>query len=91
MQGNDGKFARLIHGDLNYLGPVDLSQYFVQDYSITDNQTFNGLKGVKVDFILSRRLLSHYLTTFLPAACICVVAFTTNYFQVKRESLEKET
>ena len=69
------------------MGPVDLTQYFVVSYNMTDEedtlrQSTNGFTGVKVNFVLSRRLLNQVLTTFLPTIAICVVAFSTNYYQV---------
>ena len=87
VQGNSGNFTRLLAEKLNYLGPVDLTQYFVVSYNITDDentlrQSTNGFSGVRVNFLLSRRLLNQILTTFLPTFAICVVAFTTNYYQV---------
>ena len=56
-------------------------------YNITDEEdtlrkSTNGFNGVRVNFILSRRLLNQILTTFLPTFAICVIAFTTNYYQV---------
>ena len=57
--------------NLNYLGAVDLTQYFVKSYSFSDeDQYLNistfGNKGVQVDFIFSRRLLNQVLTVFMP-------------------------
>ena len=80
--------AQLVKRELNYLGSEDLAQYFIQSYKITDNNSkplasAGGRKGVQVEFVLSRRLFSHILTTFLPTAAICIVAFSTNYFQVQ--------
>ena len=57
--------------ELQYLGPVDLTQYFVQSYTFSDADEYlfkstNGIKGVQVDFIFSRRLLNQILTVFMP-------------------------
>ena len=70
---------------LTYVGPVDLTQYFVKSFKIVDedehlNMSTHGNKGVQVDFIFSRRLLNHILTVFMPSMSICVVAFCTGYF-----------
>ncbi len=86
LQGNDGNFARLVTGQVLYQGPVDLSQYYIQSYSMTDDagqllKAANGHRGIKVEIRLSRRLLSHVLTTFLPTAAICVVSYSTHYFR----------
>ncbi len=77
----------LIRGDLHYLGKVDLSQYYIHSCSMVDNGSLplvsaGGKKGVQVDLVLGRRLLSHILTTFLPTSSICMVAFATGYFHV---------
>ena len=71
FQGNSGNFAKLHMTSLKYLGAVDLTQYFVKEYSFTDkdahlNISTNGNKGVQVDFIFSRRLLNQILTVFMP-------------------------
>ena len=57
--------------ELNYLGAVDLTQYFVKNYTFSDadeylNISTYGNKGVQVDFIFSRRLLNQILTVFMP-------------------------
>ncbi len=72
---------------LNYLGPVDLTQYFVKSYNICGEDEYlrshtQGHTGVKVDVVFSRRLLNQVLTTFLPTIALCIVAFSTNYFKV---------
>ena len=56
---------------LNYLGAVDLTQYFIKDYSFSNEDEYlmkstYGNKGVQVDFIFSRRLLNQILTVFMP-------------------------
>merc|ERR1712117_320615 len=86
MQGNSGNFAKLHMTSLKYLGAVDLTQYFVKEYSFTDkdahlNISTNGNKGVQVDFIFSRRLLNQILTVFMPTIAIVIVSFCTSFFK----------
>ena len=88
LQGNTGNFAKLIKSKLNYLGPVDLTQYFVKSSTIHDEEDLlkastNGNKGVQVDFIFSRRLLNQVLTVFLPTIAIVIVSFCTSLFKVR--------
>ena len=88
MQGNTGNFAKLIKSKLNYLGAVDLTQYFVKSFTIHDEEDLlkastNGNKGVQVDFIFSRRLLNQVLTVFLPTIAIVIVSFCTSLFKVR--------
>ena len=87
MQGNSGEFAKLNKDMLDYLGVVDLTQYFIQSYEIFDDNEFlnkstHGNKGVQVDFIFSRRLLNQVLTVFLPTMSIVIVSFCTSLFKV---------
>ena len=70
-QGNSGNFVKLLKHQLQYLGPEDLTQYFVKSFNISDDDEYvksvtNGKTGVRVDFIFSRRLLNQILTTFMP-------------------------
>ena len=56
---------------LDYLGAVDLTQYFVKSYNFSNDDEYltkstYGIKGVQVDFIFSRRLLNQILTVFMP-------------------------
>ena len=75
LQGNIGNFAKLRMTELKYLGAVDLTQYFVKSYNFSDEDRYlnistYGNKGVKVDFIFSRRLLNQVLTVFLPTVIL---------------------
>ena len=77
----------LVKNDLKYLGPVDLTQYFVKSFEIHDEnerlkRLTDGYKGVIVDFNLSRRLLNQVLTVFMPTIVICIISFTTSFFMV---------
>lgn len=86
-QGNSGNFTKLVDNRLTYLGPVDLTQYFIRSYNITNADTLvrsstHGDKGVQVDIIFSRRLLNQVITVFLPCIAICIMAFSTSYYRV---------
>ena len=89
FQGNTGNFAKLIKNELKYLGPVDLTQYFVKNFTIHDEDDLlktstNGNKGVQIDFIFSRRLLNQVLTVFMPTIAIVIVSFCTTFFKVRQ-------
>ena len=49
MKGNSGRFARLAARDVAYSGPVDLTQYFVEDFGIADADVADGVRGVRGD------------------------------------------
>ncbi len=87
LQGNSGKFSELVAGSLEYLGPSDLLQYYVQSVRFLDDYTIpamekEGITGVQVQVELGRRLLSQMLATYLPTAALCIVSFATNFFKV---------
>ncbi len=81
MKGNSGKFIQLLAAEINYLGPIDLTQYFVEDYTIDEITIPPEIGAVKVELTFGRRILSTILTTYLPTFLICLVSFSTNYFK----------
>ncbi len=82
MKGNTGEFVELAVDSLQYLGPVDLIQYFVKGYKMTETVVPpGGARGVTVRIKFGRRLLSTFLTNYLPMGILCMVAFATNHFK----------
>ena len=75
--GNSGEFVELIPEDLNYLGPQDLTQYFIRKTSM--NKTIAG--SIRVEVVLGRRLLGTVLTVYIPTVLLIFIAHTTNYFK----------
>ena len=81
LKSNSGKFARLNIDEMSYMGPIDLTQYFVEDTNISYVEIPGNQTGVQVDLVFGRRILSTILTTYLPTSLICIVSFATNYFK----------
>ena len=85
MSGNTGKFVDISAGDMNYLGPVDLTQYFVKEtYMLQSDLPVlgdNSTLSVEVHIVFGRRVLATILTTYLPTTLLCIVCFSTNYFK----------
>ncbi len=86
-------FLDLSAKGVDYFGPTDLTEYFVKSHAITQNYSNSAMKkessnktAVRVEIVLGRRILSQLLTTFLPSTCLCIVAFSTNYFNVIEDS-----
>ena len=75
--GNSGEFVDLIADELKYLGPQDLTQYFIRQTSI--NKTMAG--AINVEIVLGRRLLGTILTVYIPTILLIFIAHTTNYFK----------
>ena len=81
LKGNSGKFVQLIPSTVQYLGPIDLPQYFVMDTSIQQITVPPRTNAVEVKIQFGRRLLSTMLSSYLPTFLICLVCFSTNYFK----------
>ena len=75
--GNSGEFVDLVAEELNYLGPKDLTQYFIRQTSM--NKTMKG--SIRVEVVLGRRLLGTVLTVYIPTILLIFIAHTTNYFK----------
>ncbi len=71
----------MIEDTLNYKGPIDLTQYFVQETSIEKIMTSSETEAIRVNITFSRRILSTILTMYFPTFLLCVVCFSTNYFK----------
>ena len=66
---------------MNYEGPIDLTQYFVQEISMEKMIMPSGTEALKINMTFSRRVLSTFLTVYLPTFLLCIVCFSTNSFK----------
>ncbi len=81
MKGNSGNFVRLVANNISYLGPTDLTMYFVKNITIGNIVIHPGVEAVSIKLVFGRRILNTILTTYLPTLLICLVSFSTNYFK----------
>ena len=77
LGGTSGMFVNLSQGQVNYYGPIDLSQYYIRRTDIYGHE-----EKVSFEVILGRRLLSNMLTVYVPTLLLNVIALATNYFKV---------
>ena len=75
------RFVDLSVLNLEYTGPLDLTQYFIKKKTFSDKTEANGMKIVFVDIYLGRRLLSIILTVFAPTVILNIVGHSSNYFK----------
>ena len=80
LGGGSEELLSLTPGLLQYLGPEELTQYYVKKYSIEETITIN-VKGVSVSFTFGRRLLGTILTVYLPTVLLNVIGHATNFFK----------
>ena len=76
-------FIKILVNGHNYLGPVELTQYFVRDtdmFSIVFGE--DQQQAIVLEATLGRRLLGTLLTIFLPTVLLNVIGHATNYFKV---------
>ena len=80
LGGGTDKLVSLIPGQLKYLGPKELTQYYVKKYLIGET-VFEDGKGLSVSITFGRRLLGTILTVYLPTVLLNVIGHATNFFK----------
>ena len=68
---------------MKYFGPIDLTQYYIKGYSMTDSEVIFGYQGVKVEFTLGRNHLNQFITVFLPCFALNIISFSSSAYWVK--------
>ena len=82
MDGVLDNYADLLPGNLDFLGPKELTQYFVKNYVINKNK-IQTKEAVVISVTLGRRLLGTFLTIFFPTILLNVIGYSTNFFKAE--------
>ena len=80
LEENMNNFLQLVTGSQKYLGPRELTQYFVKSCNITYYESRQA-KGVRISVTLGRRLLGTFLTVYFPTILLNVINHCTNFFK----------
>ena len=95
-QGGMAVFAKMVVGNMSYLGPKDLTQYFIRDTSmglveggsvvVTVGSIGMELMAILLlkfvlQVILGRRLIGTVLTVYFPTIIMVIISHITNYFK----------
>jgi len=80
LGGGTEKLLSLTPGLLKYLGPEELTQYYVKMYTI-EEAILENAKGLSVSITFGRRLLGTILTVYLPTVLLNVIGHATNFFK----------
>ena len=80
LGGGSEELLSLIPGLLKYLGPEELTQYYVKKYTIGETTLENAI-GLSVSITFGRRLLGTILTVYLPTVLLNVIGHATNFFK----------
>ena len=77
------KFIKIAVDGHAYLGPVELTQYFVRGTEMNFRFLGDGeQQAIVLEVTLVRRLLGNMLTIFLPTFLLNIIGHSTNYFKV---------
>ena len=80
LGGGSEELLSLTPGLLKYLGPEELTQYYVKKYSIGET-ILETAKGLSISITFGRRLLGTLLTIYLPTILLNVIGHATNFFK----------
>ena len=80
LGGGSEELLSLTPGLLKYLGPEELTQYYVKKYSIGEATLDNAI-GLGISITFGRRLLGTILTVYLPTVLLNVIGHATNFFK----------
>ena len=80
LGGGADKLVSLSPGDLEYLGPEELTQYYVKKYMI-EEMSLNDINVLRVSITFGRRLLGTILTVYLPTILLNIIGHATNFFK----------
>ena len=80
LEGGVEKLLSLTPSPLEYLGPTELTLYYVKKYSV-GKTTSDNTKGLKISITFGRRLLGTLLTIFFPTVLLNVIGHATNFFK----------
>ena len=80
LGGGSEELLSLTPGLLKYLGPEELTQYYVKKYTIGETTLENAI-GLSVSITFGRRLLGTILTVYLPTVLLNVIGHATNFFK----------
>ena len=85
MRGVVGKQVALQHDTVTYLGPRELSLYYVSNITITTDDIPQGSNNhgrrVSVTVVMQRQLLANIINVFIPTVLMTLIGHCTNYFE----------
>ena len=70
----------MVVNKLRYLGPKELTQYYVKHTNMTQIST-EDFTAILVFVVLGRRFMSNFLTIYFPTILLNIIGHTTVYFK----------
>ena len=79
------QFARenveLVPDTMELLTDTELTQYYIQTWSLDYNDVDSPANGLKMEIVFKRRLTNELLTTYLPSFLLLLMAYVTTFFK----------
>ncbi|XP_023337751.1 uncharacterized protein LOC111708564 [Eurytemora carolleeae] len=81
VKSEDSNFLELvILDDMKNLVPVEVSQYLIREINVKYDTFENGTRGVVVQFVMGRMIISQVMTIYIPTLLIIMVSYLTTFF-----------
>ena len=65
---------------INYTGPEDILEYYLQSHSVSYGFFAEDMEGVSVKVVFKRNIFSHFMTVYVPTVLIILVSYLTTFF-----------
>ena len=79
------QFARdnveLVPDTMELLTDTELTQYYIQTWSLDYNHVDSPSNGLKMEIVFKRRLTNELLTTYLPSFLLVLMCYATSFFK----------
>ena len=79
------QFARdnveLVPDTMELLTDTELTQYYIQTWSLDYNHVDSPSNGLKMEIVFKRRLTNELLTTYLPSLLLLLMSYATTFFK----------
>ena len=79
------QFARdnveLVPDTMELLTDTELTQYYIQTWSLDFNDPDSPSNGLKMEIVFKRRLTNELLTTYLPSFLLLLMSYATTFFK----------
>merc|ERR1719186_2338443 len=77
----DQETVELVPDSIVMQSPKELTQYFIQSWSLTYKDMTQIQSGLKMEIVFKRRLTNELLTTYLPTFLLLGITYSTTFFK----------
>ena len=73
--------VELLPDQIKLLTDTELTQYYIQTWSLEYNDPGQTSNGLKMEIVFKRRLTNELLTTYLPSFLLLLMSYATTFFK----------